>query len=353
MERKGSAMTQIDESQLKSQLLAIKSKNIEQLRFRTPNLSFRRESARQGRNVGKVFEAFFNKAGLDVKKTNEMLAEHQRELQRIFQKQKAEAAKYAASMTSLIQRGFEARRSAIGRLPNPLISFVKVLDTPVLILENPVTNLDIFRDSHIEALNSWIKVLVATRAASGGTNFTFYFMWTNDTGGQAVVNASTSVLFNGSCDVSAAPGFFSGHTNSLEIQLFFNVLRWSGWGTDPNTGQNIDGTYDPNGQQSQYQLVAYLTATGGREIIFGGADDQAQLFPNVPFDLSHNWLPVPSNAVTIFEVNVQFTYSLSDGENNISDLVEADFANDAFGHLIKCPQVLLEISPTRHVPLAS
>jgi hypothetical protein len=345
-------MSQIDVSQLKTALSAIKNKRREDLNFRRADPSARYERTSNRRAVDKLIEKFFTKAGLDVDKLNKMLAEDQSELRRLFQTKKADAAKHASSIEGAIRQNNEALHQTLELLPNPNLSFVVPLDTPFLILQTGPTDLSIFRDWHIQKSNSWIKILIDTNTNTNtngnrGSEFTFYFMWTNDSDYPAVVSAASSLVVNGACEVSAAPGFFSGHKSFLIMEAYFRPLRWTGWGTDPTTGQSLDGTSPPPLQQSQSQILAYMQAEGGREIIFGGADYKTQIFdPSVSYDLGYNWLAVPGKAVTIFEVILDFTYGIDPG-GNISDLVLADFADEKLGYYIMCPKVLLEVSPSR------
>src|SRR5215475_9201552 len=41
---------------------------------------------------------------------------------------------------------------------------------------------------------------------------------------------------------SPAPGIFSGTSVDLNVSAGLFITRWSGWGTDPDTGKSLDGT---------------------------------------------------------------------------------------------------------------
>jgi hypothetical protein len=61
----------------------------------------------------------------------------------------------------------------------------------------------------------------------------------------------------------------SGDSSYLGIYALFRTMRWSGWGTDPMTGQSADQTYFPGTQQSQLRSTVDLTASGGSYFVSG------------------------------------------------------------------------------------
>jgi hypothetical protein len=85
----------------------------------------------------------------------------------------------------------------------------------------------------VEPFNSWAKILINTdhmNIRSDSTSFYFQFPWLNESDADAVVNCGTSLVVNGSADVSAAPGIFSGDKAYLTMRASLSLLRWSGWG---------------------------------------------------------------------------------------------------------------------------
>ena len=343
-------MTHVDLDKMKVGVSAISRKRLQEPeRFSGRASGFEKGSAQ--RAIRNEIESIISKVGFNTSRVVKLLEEDRAKSRARFEKDAAALREYISATQTSFRQALQAQRQFLDALPSPLLSYVKGLYAPGFIVETPHTDLDIFRDSHIEAQNSWIKIHLDTNTRAGGnTAFNFYFVWSNDTGSPVVLSASTSLILNGVCGVSAAPGILSGHRNSLLMYADFALIRWSGWGTDPATGKSLDGTAAPDFQQTQYQSICNLVAEGGREIIFGGADDPPpQIFAMTPYSLSRNWLAVPAGAVTVFEVSVYLAFGLSDPEANISDRVTADFATN--GYNISCPQVLLEISPTHSLPV--
>jgi hypothetical protein len=303
-----------------------------------------------------MIEDALKSAGVDIAKLGKLReklrAEERNEALRIFERERAEIAKHRAEMDAAYRQGIEGRRAALKLLKNPFLTYFADLDTPALILQTGTAGdfpTAIFIDRHIESMNSWVKVLVNTDAVNSvNTDFTFYFLWSNNTEQPAViVNASTSLVFNGACRVFAAggTGLFSGDSDYADVGGQLSVWRWSGW-IDPITGQNFDQTQVAGLQGTLSGSVVDLTATGGG--LFGneGIDpkNQPQQLNNQALDLNAGTLLVPPGAEVLFEVAMTLQYGFTAGGGDISDLIYVDFANDEMAYLVRCPGVLLEVS---------
>ena len=150
------------------------------------------------------------------------------------------------------QQAVASRRRALALLSDPFQSHFVTLGEPSLVWDIPYRP-DYFVGSNIEPFNSWAKILINTdhiNISSDSTSFYFQFPWLNESDADAVVNCGTSLVVNGSADVSAAPGIFSGDKAYLTMRASLSLLRWSGWGSDP-TGHTLDQTYDPSVAESQ------------------------------------------------------------------------------------------------------
>jgi hypothetical protein len=292
--------------------------------------------------VGKLLKSYFRKSELE--KLSRLAGKRRSEILRIFEERNAAAGKRQQSLEPLFREGITSRRNALGLLKGPHAPFFINLDAPFLIWEFPHPELDIFLDQHVESMNSWIKVLVQRDAGSDNTAFTFFFLWTNDSEFAAVVNVGTSVVLNGVCEVVASEGIFSGDYDDLSLTASLTLIRWSGWGTDPFTGQSNDQTPEPFVQTTQFQTASSLVAQGGS--IFGTTfPGEIQVFPFQPFDLSYSLFAIPAGATTLFEVSVEMSYGVdirNDGTDG-SDYILFDFASDNFAREIICPGVTLEV----------
>jgi len=231
----------------------------------------------------------------------------------------------------------EGRRASAGVLANPVVTRQVILDKPILIWQyfHPT---EIFVDSNIESMNSSAQIYVYTNRAGIGSWFTFHFLWLNENASPAVINIDTQLVFTGKCFAQARAGVFSGYKTSITLSAALNMLRNTGWGSDPLTG---DQTFVPAAQQSQGVSVASLEAEGGH--LFQGVGTDSESFAAQPFDLSCNSFLVPAGASVIFWVSLYPHFSLEG--DTLEDVVSIDFAND--GRAVRCPFVALTVqTPT-------
>ena len=228
------------------------------------------------RAAGKMLEAALAKAGLDVSKLDEMLAQDRGEVRSDFRKQLAKTDFSAAE--NAYRQGIEAQTKAIGLLTQPFTSTFITLDTAFLIWQLPHPELNIFIDSNTGSLNNFIKIRINEITGNDAPSFVFYFLWQNTNNSAVVINAASQLAPGGFCEIAAAPGLFSGDSSYLGIYALFRTMRWSGWGTDPMTGQSADQTYFPGSQQSQLSSIVDLTASGGSYFVSGQDVEMKSLF---------------------------------------------------------------------------
>jgi hypothetical protein len=258
----------------------------------------------------------------------------------LFDRRRAGHARDGAEFADAVAR----RREALDE-PALLSNFV-VLDRPFLILETPRSELDIFIDAHYEALNSSAKILIDKHSGGDSTQFTFHFIWTNTAPTAAVINVSSSLSLNGFCEAIADKGIFSGHESWITMGAFLSLIRWSGWGIDPATGQSRDQTPFPVNQPTQFKQVASVDVHGGG--LFGDVGIEERAFQFEPFPLSCDLIAVPAGATMIFEVALLVQYGFSDGGD--TDLVKLDLATDQFDRRVICPLVALELLTANALP---
>jgi hypothetical protein len=285
-----------------------------------------------------MLQTTLTNAGLDIGKVNEMLAQDQRDKRDAFRRQMKNADFSGAA--SAYRQAIETRFKAINGLPRVPYQHV-TLDEPFLIWQVPRLENGTFVSAHIEPLNNWVKVNLNKFGGADDTQFVFYFLWQNTSNGPVIINAASSLALGGHCEVDAAPGFFSGDQAALSLSVLLGTMRWSGWGTDPETGQSNDQTYYPYDGFSVYQSIAQLSANGGSYLPLGsGQDIQTQAFYFNSFDLHQNQILVPAGAVAVFEVAFTMQYGFREGEN-IEDLIAVDFSTGS--NAVICPAVSLEL----------
>ena len=220
----------------------------------------------------------------------------------------------------------------------PFIPSIVSLDKPFLIWQLPNPQLNIFIDSQVHSMNSFVRVRVDDPTASNSTRFVFFFLWSNNTDSFAVLNIRSSLIVNGGCSVQAKSGIFSGAVETLDINASLAIIRWFGWGTDPVTDTSNDQTAHPDSQATHRQTIASLRAEGGH--IFQSASFKSQSFSFEPFALSHRQLVVPNRASVVFHVSLELSYDPEDGldlENNI----DVDFSER--GNAVFCPNLEIEV----------
>lgn len=284
-----------------------------------------------------LLRSSFSKAGFDLEKLDSMLAQIQKDKREAFAKQAEEAARHAARDRQAMRDAVQKRQKTYeilnrAREQNPhLIPSWTVLDRPFVIWQLPHPNLSEFIDSKIESLNSTVRFRVNTNSGSENSAYIFYFVWENATDYYAVLNAETTLILNGMCELFAAPGFFSGDSCFIYLSASltpFLIQPDGSWQlATPQTGQS--------------QGVLGLNASGGG--LFSSTDIESQTLSNQPFDLNYKLLLVPDRTTVVFEVGLDVSYGFSSGGGNISDLIYADFADEASFRSVICPSVNLEL----------
>jgi hypothetical protein len=232
-----------------------------------------------------------------------------------------------------VRIGMDARVQSAGVLANPVVTRQVLLDKPILIWQYPHPT-PIFIDSHIEPMNSAARILVKTNSGSLNTWFTFHYLWANDSPAPVVVDVETPVILTGDCFAQARAGIFSGYETTISLSATLAIMRNTGWGNDPLTG---DHQYVPVLQHAQKTSISSLNAEGGG--LFGGAGTDSEPFAAAAYSLSYRSLLVPAGATVIFEPTF-YLYCSLEGDT-IEDIVDIDFSNR--GRAVRCPYVALSI----------
>jgi hypothetical protein len=288
------------------------------------------------REIGKIFGSFFTKAGLDVRKLDEILVQERDEVRRNFREEVANAAKHFSSAQAIFRHDIEARRTALAMLAQPYLSNFITLDMPSEIFESPalVPPASAIVDTHRESFNNWVKIKVFEHGGSDRRSFFFSFPWTNDSDFFAVINISCFFVLNGNCEVDATGGILTPDTASIKLGSRLDLKRESGWGSDPLTG---DGTFAVFDNTQQFDA---LEVSGQIGRIFGGGErSKGEVFQFKEIDHTFNFVLVPGRAQITVRIALDLNWSIN--SDNISNLVSANFADDNL--LVLCPFVQLEL----------
>jgi hypothetical protein len=285
------------------------------------------------REIGKIFGSFFTKAGLDVRKLDEILVQERDEVRRNFHEEVANAAKHFSSAQAIFRQDIETRRTALAILAKPFLSTRVTLDEPSVIFEYPQWSPAIV-DTHYEPFNNWVKIRIFDHGPVKDRRwFGFSYPWTNETDYYAIINITTFLVLVGNCESHGEGGVFSADNALLDLSSRFDLFRQSGWGSDPFFG---DGTWLV---QNNLQPIANLDSYGGKWIYGGGDVTKTQVFDFAQSVLGQGFVLVPGRAQIVVFVALQIGWEI-DG-NNLSNVVSANFADDNL--FVSCPFVSLEL----------
>lgn len=344
-------MPGIDVSQFKLALSAVNERRRENSKLlQQADLSGGSQRLKNQQAVEQILKPFLTKAGLDADKLNKVLEQNQTELRRNFRKQKADAAKYLASERDAFRRAIDLGHKAtqdLAKAPAAAgfggLSSLVSLTTPFMIAEWPQPS-DQLKASVIQPLNSYAKILIDipvygfdNNSGSDKREFSFYFSWDNQTGFLSVVKVFSVLSLDGSCEVAANSGFFSGDSMNPTLDAWLYPVQF--WLPVPPGGDLRDLRLQ--GDPLQHQQALNLTATGGG--FFGHADYETQIFSTAPYGLSYGsfgGVEIPAGATAVFEVNLAVAYTWQG--NTLPDEIKADFADDNLHYYVGCPLVVLE-----------
>jgi hypothetical protein len=328
------ARPQMHETQLKAALTAAKERHRGNTR-RQPDAAALTQQLNYRRAVEQELKPWLTKAGLDVEKLDKMAAQNQSELRRILDNNKPEAARRASLEMAAIRKELQQRARALQHPANlPVLPFTAINLDPIFIWQ---TNVGSFKGSQIATGDSWVKFLMEATSGSFSTEYSFVFYWQNQRNDLAVVNVASSLVLNGFCEAIAATGFFSGDICYVDLVASLTLLGL--WQADPQNPELPPPT--PTWQQSQYQPVVDLQAQGGG--LFGNVGIRSKNFSASSYDVSYDFFLIPPQSSAAFEVSFSVGMGFQSGGGNISDLVEADFADDKYGYELMCPGLELDL----------
>jgi hypothetical protein len=267
------------------------------------------------------------KAGFEVDKLEEILAQNRSALRRLAEKRKAEAVKNSSSVKDTLHHEVEARQKTMEHLaathmqPDaPASTFTskwEKLDRPLFMLADPAI---VFADEHIEPGNSWAKIRLGWSDDQGFagarlaqySKLSFYYFWTNPRDAVVVINAAAYLVFNGHCEAKSDGGFYNWLTNhSSELTLTALLGHWGGWELEPPV---------TNFYQLDSEQIVHLETNAS---VIDEATDSAVV--SGAYDVRYNSFLVPPKQAVVFEVALEITYDVTNGEIDV-DFSSGDFA---------------------------
>jgi hypothetical protein len=324
-------MPEYNEDQIKMALTAAKylaaARNARRQDFtpRQADVSERSEIQANRRATEKLLASSFAKAGFEVDKFDEHLAQNRSALRRIAERRKAEAVERSSSAKDALRHGVEGRRKVMEHLADvtppesPTVAvpkFYELLDRPITIL--PTGGVYVHADS-IEPANSWAKITVDSESYAED-ELSFYFLWQNPSDTHAVIDVNAYLVLNGFCQVESEGGYFPGVRHSrLAVRARLDLLEW--WNQPPTS---------PLWQVDQEQPALFLSTDTSGWLDHNATDSEA-VFRG--YDLRYNLALVPPHGVVVFEVALFVRYGSTEGS------IHVDFASGDFEVL--CPGVLI------------
>jgi hypothetical protein len=326
-------MAKIDEAKLKHIISTIKASPPPKRRpllVRRPPISKHRLAA------AKMFEATLAEAGLDVAKFNKLLAQDQLEAREFLKKESAKSARDSAAAKIAHRQRVEANLKVAKLLTSDFKPNVNVITEPFYISNGPKSSEGILKSGTIEPGGSNIKILVDTDANdpnyTGGV-FTFWYLWENDGPLDVVISALSNLVINATWSIEAFPGelwgLFGSDSASFSMYAYIDTFRYSGWGTDPTTGQSNDNTYYPGS-------VGPGRPVFDASVPENGSYSEQGLVDELFCPVGQGPISVPAGAVALFPVNFELDFEFSSGGGNSADSIEIDLNNEDFVHGVFC-----------------
>lgn len=211
--------------------------------------------------------------------------------------------------------GVRTRLKAHDRLATPVTSATPLytrLESPFWIwsFRDGVSETFDNQTLHREPLNSWARFSIWWDHQSGYIGpvdeVVFYFLWRNETGGDAVVNVESDVLLRGTCELAAQGGFIPElwplfgdiGESTLTIAAHLTLREW--WNQPPT---------QPLRQPNQGREVIDRTVRGAFLPFSWGAGlgGERRTFAD-NYRLNYDEFFVPTGAVAVFEVSLNMHY---------------------------------------------
>jgi hypothetical protein len=214
----------------------------------------------------------------------------------------------------------EQLANAIGPAGPTYVTSYYALNTPFLI---DARSEGIITDSHIEAWNSWAKILFDLQTGdelNDQEELSFYFFWTNPNDFQVVVNVDAYLIMKGYVYIWANTEFLVGGVVEILIEADLSIYQ------PPATQVGVQGEW-----------LLLQNAYGGSEL-WGGAHETGPWYFFDGFDLQYNSLAIPAYGSAVFQVTLNFYADIIDGRFKV------DFARDDLDYYILCPFIQLSVN---------
>jgi len=305
-----------DESPMKAAIAAVRDRKYPGIVPASQDAQIRT----QRRKLGKRLQPLFAAAGLDIKRINKELAEHQRDVRDVVDKHKAKTAKNVSALNKNMRLALANRSKALENIKS-----LPLLPTTIIQLEKAdqiwATPVGMLTDSGIEANYNWAKFqLIERNDGSNVAYVRFYFFWQNTSGYLAVLNANTDLAAQGIVQANATPELFSGGQCTVTLAATFRVF--------------IGGAVISY-QGAQSVTIDTISVNGGSELFMDGDNYASHNVSGALNPLSVSDVQVEAGQTVLFEVALASTYTVRDGS------ITLDFGDEDY--LAMCPGLTIEL----------
>lgn len=279
------------------------------------------------RALESLYISYLTKTGFEVDRFEKICEQHQTELCRIVEEQKADAIKHSSYTIEAFRRGADSRRDAVLELAVP--PTYEILRSPFLIW--PSQGLDI-SEEHVEPSKSRVKFRIFSDGASGREAVGFYFLWQNPSHRRAVINVDSYLAVNGFCTAASGPGIVYDFDRTSSIGVSANLTLWQWWDQPPSL---------PMFQAGQLNSVGGIVA---RPTFIGPDLGSVQSMTlSSAHDLRYEKCLIEADGIVVFVVTLVISYQA--GHGGLGSLgngyVDIDFASGDFQ--VMCPDVLVTV----------
>ena len=189
----------------------------------------------------------FAEAGLDAKKINKILAEHQRKMRSALEEERSKSTKTFDALNTKLRSALANQTRALQQLDSKPLIITPITLWTARIFAEPIGML---RSSNAEPGNNWAKVFFFDKTDSSGdkmdssgyvtdsseVSVSFYFFWQNQTEYLAVLNANSGLVVQGDVSAQAFPDWLSG--GHVDLKLYASLTLFIG-GSDVSDEREI------------------------------------------------------------------------------------------------------------------
>ena len=276
------------------------------------------------RNFGKRLASLFAEAGIDVSKLEKIVSEEREGFARLQKKRELYYEKRNSALEKQYKATLENKKRALEAIAGQTIGVQTVtVHTASTVGTHPE---EILKGKRLEPWNNWVKFFhhdsnnTAPIFEPGHTRYAdakLIFAWLNPTKSTLIVRANADLIIKGFCQAIAQGNFIS--PGNVTINLDATLKAYPGAGGPAVWGPTI-------------RILEMYADTYGDILGGDGSWATADFYERRNLTLNH--LLVNPRQIVIFEVSVDFSYSILNG------IAEMEFSDT--NRYVRCPALVIE-----------